>query len=65
MTEQQTEAIFESYHVLELSDEIERRLANPPDGRNRERVREWKRELNLLIERANLIAKHKIYNHVR
>lgn len=56
-----TEETLELTTVTDYVNEIERMFENKPDKRTKE-YKNWKENLNSLIEKLNKISKVKIYN---
>jgi hypothetical protein len=51
-----------SVNIVDLYDRIEGMFDRKPDGRKKEELKEWKREINIMIELVNKETKIKIYN---
>jgi len=49
-------------NVVDLYDRIEDMFDKKPDGRKKDELKEWKREINIMIELVNKETKTKIYN---
>jgi len=49
-------------NVVDLYDRIEDMFDKKPDGRKKDELKEWKREINIMIELVNRETKTKIYN---
>ena len=50
-------------NITELVDRVEQMFDEKPDGRKKLELKEWTKEINILIDIINKQTKSKIYNN--